>query len=247
MVIRGRTTLNRFRIVYDVIMIILFQVSVTFKIYGYSYSFEKGFVDAITLAQNARSTSAKHPINVGANLYGVAACMAFLKVIFFFEVHYRFGPILFCIRSVIWDVLSVLGSYLIVALAFGIGLVAVFGVFEDSATHFKDLQSAFKTLFWILFDPGKEEYADILPPEGEGEECCCSGSGRSNITLTRVTRQAVRGLNNTLRRQGMLSNSINLVVKAFKEDSKTAEESRQNLSHGFGIYLWGIYQARQIQ
>ena len=30
-----------------------------------------------------------HPINVGANIYGVASCMAFLKLIFHFEIHHR--------------------------------------------------------------------------------------------------------------------------------------------------------------
>ena len=30
-----------------------------------------------------------HPINIGANIYGVAACMAFLRLIFVFEIHYR--------------------------------------------------------------------------------------------------------------------------------------------------------------
>ena len=42
-----------------------------------------------------------HPINIGRNLFGVAACMAFLKIIFHFAIHYKFGPILFCIKQVI--------------------------------------------------------------------------------------------------------------------------------------------------
>ena len=41
-----------------------------------------------------------HPINIGRNLFGVASCMAFLKIIFHFEIHYKFGPILFCIQQV---------------------------------------------------------------------------------------------------------------------------------------------------
>ena len=36
-----------------------------------------------------------HPINIGRNLFGVASCMAFLRIIFHFQVHYKFGPILF--------------------------------------------------------------------------------------------------------------------------------------------------------
>ena len=41
-----------------------------------------------------------HPINVGRNLFGVASCMAFLKVIFHLSIHYKFGPILYCIKQV---------------------------------------------------------------------------------------------------------------------------------------------------
>ena len=41
-----------------------------------------------------------HPINIGRNLFGVASCMAFFKIIFQFEIHYKFGPILFCIKQV---------------------------------------------------------------------------------------------------------------------------------------------------
>ena len=41
-----------------------------------------------------------HPINVGRNLFGVASCMAFLKIIFHLSIHYKFGPILFCIKQV---------------------------------------------------------------------------------------------------------------------------------------------------
>ena len=42
----------------------------------------------------------EHPINIGRNLFGVASCMAFFKIIFQFEIHYKFGPILFCIKQV---------------------------------------------------------------------------------------------------------------------------------------------------
>jgi len=58
----------------------LLKISVTFKIYGYTYTLEDGEVDTIALKRGVASSPARHPINVGANLYGVAACLAFLKV-----------------------------------------------------------------------------------------------------------------------------------------------------------------------
>ena len=42
-----------------------------------------------------------HPINIGANIYGVASCLAFLRMIWIFELHHRIGPILFCIKVII--------------------------------------------------------------------------------------------------------------------------------------------------
>ena len=51
----------------------------------------------------------EHPFNIGTNLYGVGACLVFFQLIFTFEIHHRFGPILFCIKNIFWDILS--GKY----------------------------------------------------------------------------------------------------------------------------------------
>ena len=68
---------------------------------------------------------------------------------------FRIGPILFCIKNVFWDILSVMGAFVITVFAFGVGLVSIFGVYgEEKVGHFSDFESAFKTLFWIIFDPG---------------------------------------------------------------------------------------------
>ena len=58
-------------------------------------------------------------------------------------------------QNVIWDIMSIIGSFFITVFAFGVGLVSIFGIFEDDATHFSDFDNAFKTLFWIIFDPGQ--------------------------------------------------------------------------------------------
>ena len=48
-----------------------------------------------------------HPINIGRNMFGVASCMAFFKVIFHLSIHYKFGPILFCIKQVIFSTIHI--------------------------------------------------------------------------------------------------------------------------------------------
>lgn len=45
-------------------------------------------------------------------------------------------------------------------LAFSVGLVSIFGVFGE-CTQFSNFESTSKKLFWIIFDPGKEEYTEI--------------------------------------------------------------------------------------
>ncbi len=55
-----------------------------------------------------------------------------------------------------------MGSFIIAVFAFGVGLVAVFGMFEDEQTHFSDFGNAFKTLFWIIFDPGEQKTVQFL-------------------------------------------------------------------------------------
>ena len=47
-----------------------------------------------------------HPFNIGTNIYGVGACLVFFQLIFTFEIHHRFGPILFCIKNIFWDIVS---------------------------------------------------------------------------------------------------------------------------------------------
>ena len=51
-------------------------------------------------------TTEDHPFNIGTNIYGVGACLVFFQLIFTFEIHHRFGPILFCIKNIFWDIVS---------------------------------------------------------------------------------------------------------------------------------------------
>ena len=59
-----------------------------------------------------------------------------------------------------WFLIAVIGSYFITMLAFSVGLVSIFGVFGE-CTQFSNFESTSKKLFWIIFDPGKEEYTEI--------------------------------------------------------------------------------------
>ena len=106
-------------------------------------------------------------------------------MVWLFELHHRIGPILFCIKHVIWDILSIMGSYVITMLAFSVGLVSVFGRCPDDHTYFSNFESAFKRLFWIIFDPGKEEYT-IIGPTDETEEPFDNQEGLATTQVTFV-------------------------------------------------------------
>jgi len=158
-----------------------------------------------------------HPINIGAILYGVAACLAFLRMVFIFEVHSRFGPILFCIKQVVWDIISVMGTYFIAVVAFGVGLVSVFGVYPDEASQFSNFKEAFKRLFWIIFDPGKEEWTDIITPDEPKQDCNAGSSSRGSLLIAKIEPLA----------------NVSATI---------GPNSSNSISHFTGIYIWGFYQ-----
>lgn len=211
-VLLGRIIMTKFRFFYAFIMDILFLTAIGYKWYGYDSL--KGMTGGLLL-DRTKVLPVDHPINIGANLYGVACCMAFLKVIFLFEIHHRFGPILFCIKNVFWDILSIVGSFLVTVFAFAVGLVSVFGIFNDDQTRFSDFTSATKTLFWIIFDPGKEEYADIEPTKVKGPP----------ISGGLLKPLPIPGFNDDL-----------------FATLRPPTEGGDSLSHNFGIFIWGFYQ-----
>jgi hypothetical protein len=188
-----------------------------FQIYGYEIApkvvgSQVGGGPSMNLPQT-------HSINIGANLYGVAACLAFLRLIFTFEIHHRIGPILFCIKNVFWDICSVMGSFFITMLAFSVGLVAIFGTFDDEYTQFSSFENAFKRLFWIIFDPGKEEYTEIKPPDSN-----CSGT---------PAPQKILGIARPLIPPGDDSAGNFATINPY---------ANRSISQYTGIYIWGFYQ-----
>ena len=56
--------------------------------------------------------------------------------------------------KVFWDIATVVGLYCITMFAFGVGLVSIFGLYDEKTTEFSDFEQTFKRLFWIIFDPG---------------------------------------------------------------------------------------------
>lgn len=95
---------------------------------------------------------------------------------------------------------------------------------------------------------GKEEYADIIPPEDDDDDVPlpCDHGHRGNANATSAVlraRRAAPGLIPNLR-----SNVTN-VVRYLLEPASTIEkamseksEQTKNMSHQFGIYIWGFYQ-----
>ena len=78
----------------------------SFQIYGFSLPEKAGSMLNVDKCQIYNYERGRHPIDTGSVIYGVAACLAYLRLIFAFEIHHRFGPILYCIKNIFWDILS---------------------------------------------------------------------------------------------------------------------------------------------
>jgi hypothetical protein len=59
---------------------------------NYAYEISLKNVKGASLMPRTLTQGENHPINIGANVYGLAACLAFLRLIFIFEIHYRLSP-----------------------------------------------------------------------------------------------------------------------------------------------------------
>ena len=114
-----------------------------------------------------------------------------------------------------------MGSYFITMLAFSVGLVSIFGRCADDQTRFPNFKSAFKRLFWIIFDPGKEEFT-IIGPENENED-------EELVTTTQVT--FARPFPKPTKPDGSDTNHF----------AKMGEDNT-SFTHNIGIYIWGFYQ-----
>ncbi|XP_040569194.1 short transient receptor potential channel 5 [Lepeophtheirus salmonis] len=87
-------------LVYNLIMEVIFGIAIGLKYYGYSeIAKARQRLSRLILMRRIIAPSPSLDIVpalvVGANLYGVGASLAFLKLIFVFEIHHKFGPILF--------------------------------------------------------------------------------------------------------------------------------------------------------
>ena len=56
--------------------------------------------------------------------------------------------------QVFWDVATIIILYMVTMFSFSIGLVSIFGLYHENAVKFSGFEQTFKTLSWIIFDPG---------------------------------------------------------------------------------------------
>ena len=73
----GRIKISKFKVIYNFVTHLLFAIATIFKIYGYNYGLH-GKTGALAFSRT-KTLNTFHPINISANLYGVACCMAFFR------------------------------------------------------------------------------------------------------------------------------------------------------------------------
>ena len=142
-----------------------------------AYEITDNRVNTRSSTDTAMFTLLSHYINITeleTCMMSFTAVMAFVKLIYFFQVNQWLGPLAIAIRRVFLDVAMVTTAYLISLLGFTSGINFIMNIHdysmqqnaecnrmqnatEDSANTFFTMRSAFKTSFWSLFDPGTPE------------------------------------------------------------------------------------------
>ena len=106
-----------------------------------------------------------------------------------------------------------------VLLISSVGLVSIFGFYDDEETRFPNFKSTFKRLFWIIFDPGQEELTDIGP---EDDAPNCFGINATKAPKVPLARP--------------LPGKTGGIFATSNPDTST------DISHNIGIYIWAFYQ-----
>ncbi|XP_054709431.1 short transient receptor potential channel 4-like [Uloborus diversus] len=119
-----------------------------------------------------------HPILLGEGIYATASIMAFCRLMIWFQVNSRLGPLGTSVKEMIVNVAQFFMLFFIIMLAFATGLNSIYknykedpsmGVEESDDNNgerqpsdFVTLRSTFKTLFWAIFGMGEPDFAQIV-------------------------------------------------------------------------------------
>ena len=128
--------------------------------------------------------------------------------------------------------------YCIAVLGFGVALVSIFGPYDHE--HFGDFEKTFKRLFWILFDPGQDEMADMPDRHISTEE-------QTSYSPTHLLFAKNPMATITTKAPTVIEMIERQLQKRSSDDfSQMAGDSvKKTVAHNVGVYVWGAYQVKR--
>ncbi|CAL1261674.1 unnamed protein product [Larinioides sclopetarius] len=114
-----------------------------------------------------------HPILIGEGIYATASVMAFSRLLLWFQINSRLGPLGTSIKYMIVNVFQFFMLFFIIMLAFATGINSIYKNYKDSSRiveeevieqpdAFLTLKNTFKNLFWAIFGMGEPDFAQIV-------------------------------------------------------------------------------------
>ncbi|KAF8784880.1 Short transient receptor potential channel 4 like protein [Argiope bruennichi] len=114
-----------------------------------------------------------HPILIGEGIYATASVMAFSRLLLWFQVNSRLGPLGTSIKYMMVNVFQFFMLFFIIMLAFATGINSIYKNYKDSSRVVEDevleqpeafltLKNTFKNLFWAIFGMGEPDFAQIV-------------------------------------------------------------------------------------
>lgn len=164
---------NYFRSWWSVFDLIMFSLFLTAEILWCSVFMYKKISMDDSHTSNRMSWPWFHPILFGEGIYAAASVMAFSRLLLWFQVNSRLGPLGTSIKYMVVDVFRFFIVFFIIILAFAAGLNSIYKNYKGSSRieddevleqpdSFLTLQNTFKNLFWAMFGMGEPDFAQIV-------------------------------------------------------------------------------------
>ncbi|GFS66087.1 short transient receptor potential channel 4, partial [Trichonephila inaurata madagascariensis] len=164
---------NYFRSWWSVFDLIMFSLFLITEILWFSVFLINLFSEYDTHNSNRMCWYWYHPILLGEGIYAAASVMAFSRLLLWFQVNSRLGPLGTSIKYMIVDVFQFFMLFFIIMLAFATGINSIYKNYKDSTRTegdevleqpdaFITLKNTFKNLFWAIFGMGEPDYAQII-------------------------------------------------------------------------------------
>lgn len=157
--------------VYDVIMLFLFCA--TFAIWGWAWQDVRVYGHRFI---PRRFWYQYDPTLLAEALYAVATIVAFGKLLYFFQLGSRLGPLQVSIGRMFKDIFDFLVVFLVVLVSFATGMHKLYHYYKGQVRRingeqvvqkdaFVTFHSTISSMFWALFGYSPPEFADIVVSE----------------------------------------------------------------------------------